>query len=69
MIRSMVTVFNPWILTDGSLLNLGLTAPDYYVLAVSTIAVLLSVSVFLQQKYCIRENWSNRICGSAGSFY
>ena len=55
--RSIFTVCNPWVLVDGSLLQLGLDGRDWNVLILS-LAVFAMVS-FLQQKICIRD-WINR---------
>ena len=47
MLRSMVTVYNPWILWDDSLLELGLVWKEWLVLAG---AVLLLLAVSLRQE-------------------
>lgn len=41
MIVRTFTVWNPWVLFDGSLLNYGLTATDYIVVAVAVLIVYL----------------------------
>ena len=41
MIYRTFTVWNPWVLFDGSLLNYGLTATDYIVVAVAVLIVYL----------------------------
>lgn len=57
MLRGMVAVFNPWILFDGSLLALGLDAPD---LAVAVIAVLVLFAVSLMARSRDMRQWLNR---------
>ncbi len=52
MLRSCFT-YNPWILTDGSFLEMGLDGKDWNVLIVS-IAVLLVVSL-MQERFSVRE--------------
>lgn len=37
--KEAITIFNPWIIWDGSFLKLGLTAEDYRVLAVSILII------------------------------
>lgn len=53
MLKSAVTVYNPWVLADGSILKLGLDGKDWNVMIFS-LAVLLIVSL-LQGKIHIRE--------------
>ena len=53
MCRSMFTVFNIWIFSDDSLLNLGLNWRELNVLTLSCM-ILLAVSI-IQEKYCIRD--------------
>lgn len=53
MLRSMVWNWNPWVLFDGTILELGLDGKDWNVLVVS-ILVLLAVSV-MQQRFSVRE--------------
>ena len=57
MLRSLVTVWNPWVLFDGSLLQLGLPGKEWNVLLLS-LAILFAVSV-LQRKLRLRD-WINR---------
>ena len=54
VLRSMFTVFNPWILFDDSLFTLGLEWKEWVVL-ISSILLLIKVSL-TQEKICIR-NW------------
>lgn len=46
-------MLNPWILTDGSILEMGLDGKDWNILIIA-VAVLLIISI-LQQKFSIRE--------------
>ena len=57
MLRSLVTVWNPWVLFDGSLLQLGLPGKEWNVLLVS-VAILFAVSV-LQTRLRLRD-WINQ---------
>lgn len=57
MLRSLVTVWNPWVLFDGSLLLLGLPGKEWNVLLLS-LAILFAVSL-LQTRLCLRD-WINR---------
>ena len=41
MIFRTFTVWNPWVLFDGSLLNYGLTVTDYVVVAIAVLIVYL----------------------------
>lgn len=53
MIMSMFTTWNPWILFDDSLLNLGLNGKEWIVLILS---VLLWIRVsMMQERFCIRD--------------
>ncbi len=52
MLRSCFT-YNPWILTDGSFLEMGLDGKDWNVL-IASIAVLLVVSL-MQERFSVRE--------------
>ncbi len=52
MLRSCFT-YNPWILTDGSFLEMGLDGKDWNVL-IASIAVLLIVSL-MQERFSVRE--------------
>ena len=49
LIRQMIGVYNPWILTDGSLFTLGLDAKEWNVLLIG-IAFLLIVDIFRYKK-------------------
>lgn len=40
--KEAVSVFNPWIIWDGSFLKLGLTAEDYRVLAISVLIIAVA---------------------------
>jgi len=53
MIKNVLTTWNPWILWDGSLLQLGLEIKEWVVLVLS-LSLLWAVSV-MQQKGSIRE--------------
>lgn len=53
MIKSMLFTYNPWVLTDGSILQMGLDGKDWNILLFS-ILVLLVISL-LQTKYPLRE--------------
>lgn len=53
MIRSMFTVWNPWVLFDGSLYQLGLGLREFW-FAVVCIGILLVVSL-LQRRGSVRE--------------
>ena len=57
MLRSLATVWNPWVWFDGSLLELGLPGKEWNVLLLS-LAILFAVSV-LQRKLRLRD-WINR---------
>ena len=58
MIKSMVFHINPWIFTDGSLLEMGWNMADWLVM-IAAILVLLIVSI-LQRKYNLREKIANQ---------
>ncbi|WP_022756293.1 MBOAT family O-acyltransferase [Butyrivibrio fibrisolvens] len=51
---------NPWILFDGSLLQLGLTAADYNVLVFSMIILVVAGLISLEKKVSLREWISNQ---------
>lgn len=51
---SLVTTFNFHILWDGTMMGLGLTALDYYILA-GGIVLMLAVSLFQEKKGSVRE--------------
>lgn len=53
MIRSMVSVWNPWIFFDGTLYTLGLSMPNFWI-AVSSFCLMLLVSL-LQRSYSLRS--------------
>lgn len=73
MIRSMFTVFNPWVFTDGTLLTLGLDAANWNVLILSML-ILLAVSIANENGINVRERISQQniifqwICYLAGIF-
>jgi hypothetical protein len=60
----MVTVYNPWVLTDGSLFTLGLDAKEWNVLLVGILILLVTdvckkrnkdlVAFFMQQNLWFR---------------
>lgn len=52
--KNALTVFNPWILTDGSLLQLGLTHYDYYILLFFGGLLAVSGLVCAQKKENLR---------------
>ncbi len=54
MIRSMFTVYNPWILTDDSLFYLGLGFKEFYLLIVCLL-ILLTVSILQERGISIRD--------------
>ena len=58
MIRNVLTTWNPWILWDGSLLQLGLELKEWVVLVLS-LTILWIVSV-MQQKGNVREWLANK---------
>lgn len=49
LIKNMVTVYNPWVLTDGSLFTLGLDAKEWNVMLVS-ILILVIVDICKYKK-------------------
>ena len=53
MLRSMVTVYNPWVLFDGSLFALGLEGKEMFLLLLSVL-VLWGVEA-RQKRMCIRD--------------
>lgn len=53
MVYNMVTVYNPWILFDDSLLSLGLSWKEWVVLGCSVLALIKAES--LQEKICVRD--------------
>lgn len=53
MLKSALTVWNPWILTDGTLFNMGLDGKEWNVLLLS-VAILFGVNI-MQQKGSVRE--------------
>ncbi len=60
MLGSAVSVFNPWILTNGKLFELGLDSKDWNVLIISVL-ILLVVSI-LQQRFSVREKLNKQNC-------
>lgn len=64
LIKNMVTVYNPWVLTDGSLFTLGLDAKEWNVLLVGILILLVTdvckkrnkdlVAFFMQQNLWFR---------------
>ena len=73
MIRSMFTVYNPWVFTDGTLMTLGLDAANWNVLILSML-ILLAVSIANENGINVRERISQQniifqwICYLAGIF-
>lgn len=59
MIHSMFTVCNPWVLTDGSLLELGLTGGQWKVLCISILFWLL-ISIAQEKGIRIRDVISSK---------
>ena len=53
MLRSMVTVYNPWVLFDGALFALGLEGKEMFLLLLSVL-VLWGVEA-RQKRMCIRD--------------
>jgi len=49
LLENMITEFNPWVLTDGTLFSLGLDAKDFNVLFVS-IGIVFAVDYFRSKK-------------------
>jgi len=58
---SLFSEFNPWILFDGSLLQLGLTAEDYRVLFVSILIIAVAGVIRLYQDVSLRIWMSNQV--------
>ncbi len=54
MIKSMLSVYNPWVLTDGTLFTLGLDAKEWNVLMIA-LPVLLVVDMLRYQKMQLTE--------------
>lgn len=54
MIKSMFTVYNPWVFTDGTLMTLGLDAANWNVLILSML-ILLAVSIANENGINVRE--------------
>lgn len=73
MIKSMFTVYNPWVFTDGTLMTLGLDAANWNVLILSML-ILLAVSIANENGINVRERISQQniifqwICYLAGIF-
>lgn len=59
MIKNMFSEFNPWILTDGTLFNLGLDRADMFVLFIA-LSVLFVMSVMKYKNVNIRETLSKQ---------
>ena len=55
LVKSIFTEFDPWVLTDGTLLELGLHTSDFFVLLVSG-AILLAVSIQKNKSVDLRNN-------------
>ena len=54
IIKNMITVFNPWVLFDGSMFECGVDEKNFH-LAVISIVLLLIVDCFRKKKVRIRE--------------
>ena len=73
MIKSMFTVYNPWVFTDGTLMTLGLDAANWNVLILSML-ILLAVSIANENGINVREKIARQniilqwICYLAGIF-
>ena len=59
MIRTMITGFNPWVLTDNSLFRLGLNWKEFAVLLIS-IGVLFCISRLQERGVVLRDWFSNQ---------
>ncbi len=59
IIKNMFSIWNPWILTDGSLYTLGLTPGSFWVGIVS-ILLLLGVSIAQYRGFRIRESFARQ---------
>lgn len=54
ILKSMASVYNPWVLFDGSLYSCGLDQKDFSVLLLS-VAVLLGADIAKYKRVCIRQ--------------
>lgn len=54
IIKSMLTVHNPWILFDNSLYTLGISQKSFYVIIFGILLLMLS-DLFKYKKICVRE--------------
>lgn len=54
MIKSLFSIWNPWILVDGSLLRLGLNGKEWFVLFLSVLTLFL-VDCLQERGGCIRD--------------
>ncbi len=54
LIKNMFSVFNPWILFDGSLFRLGLDHKEFFILVLS-LMILLTVSFYQEKGIRIRD--------------
>ena len=52
--KATFSKFNPWVLVDGTLFELGLD-PANFVLMILVIAVLFAVDYLNEKEYCVRE--------------
>ncbi len=63
-LKRMLTVWNPWVLFDGSLFDLGMSATDWHVAVVAGI-VMLTASILREKgygcKFIIKQNPAFRI--------
>ena len=59
IVVSMISRWNPWVLTDGSLLGLGLDGKDWNVLLVS-ILFLIVVECFYYKKAALAETFAKQ---------
>lgn len=53
-IKSLFTTFNPWVLFDGSLSQLGVSLPQLRVVSIGFLALLV-VSTLQEKGYCVRD--------------
>lgn len=54
MIKNLFSIWNPWILVDGSLLRLGLSGKEWFVLFLSVLTLFL-VDCLQEKGCCIRD--------------
>lgn len=54
MLKSLFSIWNPWIFVDGSLLRLGLNGKEWFVLFLSVLTLFL-VDCLQEKGCCIRD--------------